>query len=178
MLSAAAVLLSLAAVRGVDLPGIELADAPRDLQQVAQALRVNDELAHIAPKSVGPADAKAATFNLYGNYTLTQIPPPMAFQNFIPGVRVQILNKQIFFAPVPAEVAGWMTSNPKRYKDEFTGPAAHLLSFLSETLKDHKVPDVDATFAIGDFCFGFARNQPEVWGPRHGAAVVPGEPPA
>ena len=26
-----------------------------------------------------------------------------------------------------------------RYKDEFAGPAAHLLSFLSETLKDHKV---------------------------------------
>ena len=70
--------------------------------QVAQALRINDELAHIAPKSVGPADAAAAVFNLYGNYTLTQIPPPMAFQNFIPGVRVQILNNEIFFAPVRA----------------------------------------------------------------------------
>jgi len=159
----AAAVLSLAAWC-VELPGIDLAEAPRDLEQVAQALRINDELAHIAPKSVGPADAAAASFNLYGNYTLTQIPPPMAFQNFIPGVRVQILNNEIFFAPVPAEVAGWMSSNPKRYKDEFAGPAAHLLSFLSETLKDHKVPDVDATFAIGDFCFGFARNQPEVWG--------------
>ena len=32
--------------------------------------------------------------------------------------------------------------------------------FLAETLAMHHVPDVDATFAIADFCFGIARAQP------------------
>ena len=38
---------------------------------------------------------------------------------------------------------------------------------------------MDATFAIGDFCFGFARNQPEVWGLGMAPPSVPeNHPPA
>jgi hypothetical protein len=163
----------------IALPGIELAAEPQDLEQVAQVLRLRDELAHLPPHSVSAAAAKTAHLNLYGNYTLTQIPPPMAYQNFIPGVRVQIIANRLYYVPVPAEVSGWLTSNPQKYKDEFAASAAHLLAFLSQTLEKHQVPDVDVTFAIGDFCFGFARAQPETWGLGMSPMSVPdNHPPA
>merc|ERR1719359_668736 len=167
---------ALAAIGAVDLPGVPLADAPQTVAQVHQALRIQQELAHWRPMAI--ANPSYALLNLYGNYTLTQIPPPHAYQNFLPGVRVQVRGSEIFYGPSPSEVAEWMTSRPDRYKTEFAAPAAHLLVFLQETLKRHKVPDVDVVFLIADFCFGFAR-EPELWGlGQSPVSFPPNEPPA
>jgi len=172
---AAALLAVLAAA--VDLPGLNLADPPQTLNQVHQAIQIAQELAHLPPGGVEAP--RAAVLNLYGNYTFTQIPPPMAYQNFIIGVRVQVRNGELFYAPVPAEVAGWLSTAPERYRDEFMTPASHALTFLAETLARHKVPDVDATFAIADFCFGMARAQPVVWGlGSNPLSEPPNDPPA
>ena len=37
------------------------------------------------------------------------------------------------------EVAGWLSTAPERYRDEFMTPASHALTFLAETLARHKV---------------------------------------
>ena len=52
----------------------------------------------------------------------------------------------------------------ERYKDEFAGPAAHLLSFLSETLKDHKVRRRALSMTRWVVFFGF---RPEELGTRN-----------
>lgn len=167
--------LVLLVVASIDLPGLTLQNPPTTLNQVHQALRIEQELAHLAPGSV--TQPSLAVLNLYGNYTFTQIPPPMSFQNFIVGVRVQVRSGKLFYAPVPAEVAGWLTSAPNRYRDEFALPAAHILVFMTDTLKRHPVPDVDVTFSIADFCFGIARSEPERWGLGAAPLTPPNEAP-
>lgn len=160
----------------VDFPSVQLEDPPTDLAQLAQVVQLERELAHVTPRPA--ADAKLAGLNLYGNYTLTQIPPPHAFQNFIVGLRVQVINGEMFYGPAPAEVAGWLTTAPERYKGEFAAPAAHALFFMRETLAKHKVPDVDVTFVLADFCFDVARIPPEVWGLGMTPVAPPNSAPA
>jgi hypothetical protein len=153
------------AARGPSLLPPELANLPSppsDATQLQQALQLEKELGRLDLMG-GLTQDKAATayMNLYGNWTATNFHITNKYLN---GLRIQIVNKEIFFRPEPKELRDLAVENPKVFAEQFAVPAAHALVFLSRTVKQYPVPDVDFTISIGDFCLGTVRGVHEGWG--------------
>jgi len=130
--------------------------------QLQLALQLEKELGRLdLMDGLTKDQAAKAYMNLYGNWTSTNFAVTNKYLN---GLRIKIINREIFFRPEPKELRDLAESNPKVFAEQFAVPAAHALVFLSKTLKEFSVPDVDFTISIGDFCLGTVRGLHESWG--------------